>query len=52
MIGAMGNAGGLGAGPVGLEMLIEAIAALGRLDPGEFDAAIGDRVPIDVALEL
>ena len=52
MIGAVRNAGGLGAGPVGLEMLIEAIAALGRLDPGEFDAAIGDRVPVDVALEL
>ena len=29
-----------------------AIAALGRLDPGELDAAVGDRTPVDVALEL
>ena len=29
-----------------------AVAALSRLDPGEFDAAVGDRVPIDIALEL
>ena len=28
------------------------VAALGRLDPREFDAAVGDRVPIDIALEL
>ena len=52
MIGAVRNAGSLCAGPVGLKTLIEAIPALGRLDPGEFDAAIGDRVPIDVPLEL
>ena len=28
------------------------ISALGRLDACEFDAAVGDRVPISVALEL
>jgi len=52
MIGAAGHAGGFRAGPIGLEALIGAIAALGRFDPGELDPAAGDCVPIDVALEL
>ena len=38
--------------PVGLEALVGVIAALGRLDPGELDAAVGDRVPVDLALVL
>ena len=52
MIGAVRHARGFCAGPIGLEALVGAIAALGRLDPGELDAAAGDCVPIDVALEL
>src|SRR5580704_17116409 len=48
----MGDASGLGPLPVRLEARVGAVAALGRLDPGEFDAAVGDRVPIDIALEL
>ena len=52
MIGAMGNAGRLRPLPVRLEARVGAVTALGRLDPGEFDAAVGDRVPIDIALEL
>ena len=47
----MGDAGGLGPLPVRLEARVR-VAALGRLDPREFDAAVGDRVPIDIALEL
>ena len=52
MIGAMRHARRLRPGPVGLEALVGVIAALGRLDPGELDAAARDRVPVDVALEL
>ena len=52
MIGAVRNACRLRPGPVGLEALVGAIAALRRLDPGELDAAICDRIPVDVSLEL
>ena len=52
MIGAVRHSGRLRAGPVGLEARVGVIAAFGRLDPGELDAAVGDRVPVDVALEL
>ena len=52
MIGAVRHARRLRPGPVGLEALVGVIAALGRLDPGELDAAARDRVPVDVALEL
>src|SRR5271169_4850005 len=52
VIGAMGDASGLGPLPVRLEARVGAVATLGRLDPGEFDAAVGDRIPIDIALEL
>ena len=48
----MGDAGGLSPLPVRLKARVGAVAALGRLDPREFDAAVGDRVPIDIALEL
>src|SRR5271154_6676057 len=48
----MGDASGLGPLPVRLKARVGAVAALGRLDPGEFDPAVGDRVPIDIALEL
>jgi hypothetical protein len=51
VIGAMGDAGRLGPLPVCLEARVP-VAALGGLDPGEFDAAVGDRVPINIALEL
>jgi hypothetical protein len=47
----MGDAGRLGPLPVCLEARVP-VAALGGLDPGEFDAAVGDRVPINIALEL
>jgi len=47
----MGDAGGLGPLPVRLEARV-LVAALSCLDPGEFDAAIGDSVLIDIALEL
>ena len=48
----MGDPGRLSPLPVRLEARIGAVAALRRLDPREFDAAVGDRVPIDIALEL
>ena len=47
----MRDAGGLGPLPVCLEARVR-VATLGRLDPREFDAAVGDGVPIDIALEL
>src|SRR5271170_893288 len=50
VIGAMRDAGGLGPLPVCLEARVR-VATLGRLDPGEFNAAVGDGVPIDIALE-
>jgi hypothetical protein len=51
VIGATGDASGLGPLPVCLEASVT-VAALSRLDPCEFDAAVGDRVPINIALEL
>ena len=51
VIGAMGDAGGLGPLPVCLEARVR-VATLGRLDPREFDAAAGDRVPVNIPLEL
>ena len=48
----MRNAGELRALPIGLEPLVDMVAALGRLDPGEFDAGVGDRVPVDRPLVL
>src|ERR1700735_2303857 len=47
-----GPPAGFRPGPIALKTLVGAIAALGRLDPGELDSAAGDCVPIDVALEL
>ena len=38
--------------PSSPEARVGEVAALGRLDPGEFDAAVGDRVPINIALKL
>ena len=52
MIGAARHSGRFRARPIGLEARVGVIAALGRLDPGELDAAARDRVPVDVALEL
>src|SRR3984957_9419272 len=50
--GAMRDAGRLSPLPVRLKARVGAVATLGRLDPREFNAAVGDRVPIDIALEL
>ena len=50
MIGAARQAGSLGALPVADEFRVDAVAALGRLDIGEFDAALMHRVPVDIAL--
>ena len=50
VIGAARHAGRLGARPVGGESLVGVIAALGRLDPGESDAAGGHRAPVDIPL--
>ena len=47
-----GHAGRLGARPVRGESLVGVIAALGRLDPGESDAAGGHRAPVDIALDI
>ena len=47
----MRDAGRLSPLPVRLEARV-AVAALGRLDSRELDAAVGDRVPINIALEL
>ena len=52
MIGAVRHSGRFCAGPIGLKARVGVIAPFGRLDPGELDATVGDRVPVDVALEL
>ena len=52
MIGSAWDSGRFRARPIGLEARVGVIAAFGRLDPGKFDAAARDRVPVDVALEL
>ena len=50
MIGRARNAGGFRAGPMLVEILVEAVAALGRLDEGEGDAAGPGRRPVDRGL--
>jgi len=46
----MRQAGLLGARPVGGEFFVGVVAPFGGLDPNEFDAAVLDRVPVDLAL--
>ena len=50
MIGAARDPGGLGGGPIAQELRVRGVAALGRLDKGEGDARVLDRLPIDIAL--
>jgi hypothetical protein len=50
MIGAARHARGFRRGPILGKFLIDAVAALGRLDPGEANTSGVHTAPIDIAL--